>query len=900
MWSVVCFLAFTGAVLIPKGCKNVTVCDQLQWSEWTTCSQSCGGGSQTRKRDICGLPEWGEEEVEDRCWKPLRIEHRFCNTECLNDGMYVGDVCTCKPGKTGICCENEGLMSLGSLAKSKEKASLFLRESGSRSKRDDHIDEECRETGSCTFEEVNEWIHYRHIHKSVCQWMKDRRCSEKGCGSGYLCYTTNADCSNLSHYQVGCSDINECNSSPCMHGGTCHNLVNRFTCSCPDGYNGARCEYDINECNSSPCMHGGTCHNFVNRFTCSCPDGYNGARCEYDINECSSNPCMHGGTCHNLVNRFTCSCPDGYNGARCEYDINECSSNPCMHGGTCHNLVNRFTCSCPDEYYGTRCEYEKCTESPNIINCPDGVQELNFTKLTENITFSSFDHLPGIYGQSCDGERLAVNFPETELTWSREIQTITLTANDNRGHSTSCVLSVEMKDMIPPSFLDCPSVDIVQYGSNGGSLVTWSPIHAEDNSGNVTVSSSNSNGEFMKFGSHLISYNAADEFGNTNQCNFTVTVKKLPKSVCDIPPQVFHGVISCHDGHTLSCGIDRCEPGYLQTNTTNHVCSNGIWKPQFSAEFASSSCIKPEPTHLERNYTFRFTCPNLKFNPIALRDCIQQSDLCPTGDILLCDKPFQRIEGKHLASNDLQIWTTLEGILPYEANRNDLINRMDRHGHSIIAYFKNGNFKQTCHQLKCHFEDIKADPLREVCVYGTVEFIIHGKRMCRKCGPGWFYDGGDCVQCSEGFYQDQYGQSGCKKCPDGTTSVMGTFIKSRCFVKVIVEKQTSSFHTLTIVGISISGSLLIVFIVLIVMVNKWRMSANRTKSDNKGRTEEHAHHTAFDETLSEVYDEIKEDRVYEGYINHKLGKSDKDGEYESLPGRRRVENPYTIMSWRNY
>ncbi|XP_056023164.1 uncharacterized protein LOC125651667 isoform X2 [Ostrea edulis] len=412
-----------------------------------------------------------------------------------------------------------------------------------------------------------------------------------------------------------------------------------------------------------------------------------------------------------------------------------------------------------------------------------------------------------------------------------------MTANDSRGHSTSCVLSVKINDMIPPSFLDCPSLTIVQYGSDGGSVVTWSPIHAEDNSGNVTVSSSNSNGEFMKFGSHLISYNATDEFGNTNQCNFTVTVKKLPK---------------------------------------------------------------PEPTHLERNYTFRFTCPNLKFSPIALRDCIKQLGLCPTGDILLCDKPFQRIEGKHLSSKDLQIWTTLEGILPYEANKDDLMNRMDDHGKSIAAYFEYGKFKQICHQLKCQFKHFKTDPIREVCGNGAVEFILHEKRICRKCGPGWFYDGGDCVQCSEGFYQDQYGQSGCKKCPDGTTSLMGTFIKSRCFVKVIVEKQTSSFNTLTIVGISISGSLLIVFIVLIVMVNKWRMSANRTNSDNNLRTEEHTHHTVFDETLSEVYDEIKEDRVFEGYINHKPGISDTDGGYESLPERQHVENPYTRMSWRNY
>jgi hypothetical protein len=82
--------------------------------------------------------------------------------------------------------------------------------------------------------------------------------------------------------------------------------------------------------------------------------------------------------------------------------------------------------------------------------------------------------------------------------------------------------------MIPPSFLDCPSADIVQYGSNGGSVVTWPPIHAEDNSGNVTVSSSNINGELMEIGTHQIFYNATDEFGNTDHCTFNVIVKKLP------------------------------------------------------------------------------------------------------------------------------------------------------------------------------------------------------------------------------------------------------------------------------------------------------------------------------------------------------------------------------------
>lgn len=36
------------------------------------------------------------------------------------------------------------------------------------------------------------------------------------------------------------------------------------------------CEYDVDECHSAPCLHGGTCINLINRFTCACPHGTHG------------------------------------------------------------------------------------------------------------------------------------------------------------------------------------------------------------------------------------------------------------------------------------------------------------------------------------------------------------------------------------------------------------------------------------------------------------------------------------------------------------------------------------------------------------------------------------------------------------------------------------------------
>ena len=40
------------------------------------------------------------------------------------------------------------------------------------------------------------------------------------------------------------------------------------------------CNLDIGECTSVPCQNNGTCADEINRFTCTCANGFSGNMCE--------------------------------------------------------------------------------------------------------------------------------------------------------------------------------------------------------------------------------------------------------------------------------------------------------------------------------------------------------------------------------------------------------------------------------------------------------------------------------------------------------------------------------------------------------------------------------------------------------------------------------------------
>ncbi|KAL3876887.1 hypothetical protein ACJMK2_034668 [Sinanodonta woodiana] len=120
---------------------------------------------------------------------------------------------------------------------------------------------------------------------------------------------------------ITCGDVNECRKGVCTNG----------TCCCNKGYSGVLCHSEILECESKPCLNGGTCKDGIGEFRCNCSPEYTGLQCETPIpsavplttlglDKCQSNHCQNNATCvfDEHLHVTYCVCPSGIIGDQCQ------------------------------------------------------------------------------------------------------------------------------------------------------------------------------------------------------------------------------------------------------------------------------------------------------------------------------------------------------------------------------------------------------------------------------------------------------------------------------------------------------------------------------------------------------------------------------------------------------
>ncbi|MFH4983885.1 hypothetical protein AB6A40_010594, partial [Gnathostoma spinigerum] len=203
-------------------------------------------------------------------------------------------------------------------------------------------------------------------------------------------------------------DRESCDAHPCLTGGICRETVDDFTCNCPMGYGGKRCETYISECASSPCENGAQCIDRIGLFECVCRPGFTGIRCHINDDDCQPGLCLNGGTCLDGVNSYKCRCTSGFTGSNCQNSIDVEHFNRtditeaelCLRhkwtkksgNGICDSVCNYYICGYDggDSSAGTN-PFEKCQSSSYCAHVfRDGKCDPAFNN--EECLFDGFDY----------------------------------------------------------------------------------------------------------------------------------------------------------------------------------------------------------------------------------------------------------------------------------------------------------------------------------------------------------------------------------------------------------------------------------------------------------------------------------------------------------------------------
>ena len=109
-------------------------------------------------------------------------------------------------------------------------------------------------------------------------------------------------------------------------------------------------------------------------------------------------------------------------------------------------------------------------------------------------------------------------------TFSIGTTTVTYSATDQEGNSSTCSFKVVVKNNSSPEIKGCPDDIVANANEDGTIAVTWKEPEGTVQCGNLSVNKSHEPGSTFPVGISPIVYEFIDDYGNSSTCTFNVSV----------------------------------------------------------------------------------------------------------------------------------------------------------------------------------------------------------------------------------------------------------------------------------------------------------------------------------------------------------------------------------------
>jgi hypothetical protein len=184
---------------------------------------------------------------------------------------------------------------------------------------------------------------------------------------------------------------------------------------------------------------------------------------------------------------------------------------------------------------------------PPSITCP-GPQTVSTGPNCNGVVGS---YAPVALSDNCSSNVTFTQSPAatTPLNGNNDFKTVTLTANDGNGNTSSCNFVVTLKDQTAPA-ITCPGPQTVNANAAcTGFVGSYSPVTLSDNCSNsISVTQSPVSTTILNGNNDAktVTLTADDGNGNTQICSFTVTLKDVtPPSITCPGPQTVNANANC-------------------------------------------------------------------------------------------------------------------------------------------------------------------------------------------------------------------------------------------------------------------------------------------------------------------------------------------------------------------